>query len=113
MSKSRNLGEFEILVLAALVRLKDNAYGVAIRNEIEERAERSVSVGALYATLSRLEEKQYVHSEMGLATAERGGRAKRFYKLSALGTTQLQRSIAALGRMLDGVDPEAAQIEAQ
>lgn len=105
MIKQRNLGEFEILVLAALVRLGDNAYGVTIRNEIEKRTERMVSVGALYSTLSRLEEKKYVSSKVGEATAERGGRAKRYYQLSHLGQAQLERSISALNRMLVGLEP--------
>lgn len=113
MVKPRNLGEFEILVLASLIRLGDNAYGVAIRNEIEKRAEREVSVGALYSTLSRLEEKKYVHSHVGEATAERGGRAKRFYRLSALGKAQLDRSMTALGRMFDGlVENSTASVRA-
>ncbi len=103
MSKAGNLGEFEILVLAALVRLDADAYGVSIRAEIEKRSKRSVSFGALYTTLSRLEAKGLVASRLGGATAERGGRAKRYYKLSALGRQQLERSIASLGRMIEGI----------
>ena len=103
MSKTGNLGEFEMLVLAALVRLEAGAYGVAVRAEIEARSKRSVSIGALYTTLSRLEAKQLVVSRLGEATAERGGRAKRYYKLTAAGRAQLERSIAALGRMIEGI----------
>lgn len=105
MRKSKNLGEFEILVLAALVRLGTDAYGVSIRREIEERAGRSVSVGALYSTLSRLEEKGYVASRMGEATAARGGRAKRYYSIRGEGQAQLEKSAAALGKMLSGLGP--------
>ena len=76
MGKQKNLGEFEILVLAALIRLGADAYGVTIRREIEERANRSVSIGALYSTLARMEEKGYIGSRVGEATPERGGRAK-------------------------------------
>lgn len=102
MRKLKHLGEFEILVLAALIRLDDNAYGVSIRNEIEQRTDRNVSVGALYATLARLEEKQYVTSHIGEATAQRGGRAKRYYILSALGQKQLEKSVNSLSNMLKG-----------
>jgi len=105
MNKQNNLGEFEILILAALIRLGDNAYGVTIRNEIEKRAERSVSVGALYSTLGRLEKKNYVSSEVGEATAERGGRAKRYYQLSPLGKAQLDKSVRALSNMLVDFEP--------
>ena len=103
MSKSKNLGEFEIIVMAALIRLGANAYGVTIRQEIEKTAERTVSVGALYATLSRLEEKGFVASRLGEATKERGGKAKRYYDVSATGRAQLEKSIFALNRMLKGI----------
>ncbi len=105
MRKPKNLGEFEILVLAALVRLGADAYGVTIRREIEERTGRAVSVGALYSTLARLEEKGYVASRIGEATAERGGRAKRHYMIKAEGRAQLEKSIFALGAMLKGIKP--------
>lgn len=103
MSKHRYLGEFELLVLAATIRLGDNAYGATIRAEIESRADRSVTVGALYATLARLEDKQYVSSRTGEATPQRGGRAKRYFEVTALGRTQLDKSVTAMNRMLDGV----------
>lgn len=105
MGKAKNLGEFEMLVLAALVRLGADAYGVAIRREIEARAGRSVAVGALYATLARLEEKGYVASRLGAATPERGGRAKRYYVIRAEGRKRLEKSIAALGGMFRGITP--------
>lgn len=113
MNKQKNLGEFEILVLVALIRLSDNAYGVTIRNEIEKRAERSVSVGALYSTLSRLEEKDYVSSSVGEATAERGGRAKRYYQLRPLGQERLDRSIRALNNMLVDMAPSSLALTSQ
>ncbi len=103
MRKAKNLGEFEIIVLAALIRLGTDAYGVSIRQEIESRTGRAVSVGALYSTLSRLEEKNYVASRMGDATAERGGRAKRHYIIKAEGEAQLEKSVFALGKMLKGI----------
>lgn len=105
MTESKNLGEFEILVLAALIRLGADAYGVTIRSEIEERTGRSVTVGALYSTLTRLEAKSYVTSRVGGATAERGGRAKRFFDITATGQLQLERSLSRLHNMLEGVLP--------
>ena len=103
MRKVKNLGEFEIIVLAALIRLGDDAYGVSIRREIETRSGRKTSVGALYATLSRLEEKGYVSCRVGEATPERGGRAKHYYAATAAGRAQLERSIAMLNAMLRGL----------
>ena len=103
MATHRYLGEFELLVLTAMVRLGADAYGASIRQEIESRAERSVSIGALYATLSRLEDKAYVRSWTGEATPTRGGRAKRFFELTALGRTQLEKSVTAMNNMLEGV----------
>lgn len=101
--RQRHLGEFELLVLAALFQLEDAAYGVAIRREIETRTGRQVSVGALYATLSRLEDKSYIQSRMGESTAKRGGRAKRYYKLTALGQVEFDRSITAFNKMFSGL----------
>ena len=105
MGKGHNLGEFEILTLAALVRLGPEAYGVTVRQEIEGRAGRPVTVGALYATLDRLEEKGLVASRVGEATAERGGRAKRHFEITALGRARLERSASMLGGMLGGLFP--------
>lgn len=97
------LGEFEHLVLLALLRLGDRAYGVTIRKEIESRAERDVALGAVYATLDRLEAKGYVTSTMGEPTSERGGRSKRFFRMSARGISALNQTHAALRRMTEGL----------
>jgi PadR family transcriptional regulator len=86
------LGEFEHLVLLALLRLEDRAYGVTARREIETRANREVSIGAVYATLDRLQDKGYVKPFMGEPTAERGGRSKRFFRITAKGVTALNRT---------------------
>jgi PadR family transcriptional regulator PadR len=100
------LGEFEKAVLLALVRLRDNAYGVTIRRELSKRLQRDVAVGAVYTTLSRLEEKGYVSSSVGEPTPERGGRAKRYFRIEATGAEALNRSITAnsafagLGKLL-------------
>lgn len=103
MKKNKNLGEFEMLVLAALIRLDDKAYGASISQEIETRARRNVSIGALHTTLTRLEEKGYVRSRLGEATPERGGRAKRYYKITALGERRLKHSVSTIGDMLEGL----------
>ena len=110
MSKSKFLGEFEIVVLAALTHLGDDAYGIAILKHIEERTDRVVTVGALYATLARLEKKNYVSSMVGEATPQRGGRAKRYYHLTTTGQTQLERSASMLSTMLCDVDGWATGI---
>lgn len=103
MAKGDNLGEFEILVLATLLRLGDQAYGVAIRRELEEQAQRQVSIGAVYATLERLEGKALVRARMGEASPERGGRAKRYFNIEAEGERRLRASLETLRRMTDGI----------
>ena len=103
MPKGKFLGEFELIVLGALMRLGDQAYGVAIINEIENRTGRKVSVGALYATLHRMEKKQYVQSRLGETSAVRGGRAKRFFIVTREGQLQVERSSAVLHKMLHGL----------
>lgn len=102
---AKHLGEFEIIVLAALLRLGDKAYGAAIREDIETRTGRTTSIGAIYTTLSRLEAKDIVSSKLGGATAERGGRAKRFFKITAKGQKTFKASVTSLGNMLEGVTP--------
>lgn len=97
------LGEFEHLVLLALLRLGDQAYGVTVRREIAERAERDVSLGAIYATLGRLESKGFVRSRVGEPTAERGGRAKRHFRVTAKGAAVVERTQDTLHRMVEGL----------
>ncbi|MEZ5283818.1 MAG: PadR family transcriptional regulator [Vicinamibacterales bacterium] len=97
------LGEFEHLVLLALLRLGDDAYGVTVRQEISHRTGRDVSVGAIYATLSRLEAKGFVRSRLGAPTAERGGRAKRHFRVTARGIAVVERTHHALRRMAEGL----------
>ena len=108
MPKGAYLGEFEQIVLLALLRLRDRAYGMRIRQEIEERTGRSVSIGAIYATLDRMQAKGYVSSWLADPTAERGGRAKRFFKIEPAGATALKRSQDALNRMLKGIHMEGS-----
>jgi DNA-binding PadR family transcriptional regulator len=103
MARGEYLGDFEQLVLLAVMRLDDNAYGMTVRREIEERADRNVSLGAIYATLDRLEDKGLVSSQVGGATSERRGRAKRFFRVQAAGVRALQRALASLDRMRRGI----------
>ena len=104
MGKTDSLGQFEQLVLAAVLALRDNAYGVTIHEKVGELAQpKSVSLGAVYVTLDRLEDKGFVSSWLSDPTPERGGRSKRHYQLQALGERALQDSIAAARRMCDAV----------
>lgn len=79
------LGEFEELVLLTIASIGTDAYGVAIKESIEERCGRDISIGALHSTITRLEEKKFLRSWMGGATAERGGRSKRYYEITREG----------------------------
>lgn len=83
------LGEFEELVLLTVAVLGDDAYGVSIKEEIERRADRSISIGALHSTIARLEEKGFLKSYLGGATQERGGRRKRYFQLTYGGKSAL------------------------
>ena len=105
MNPQAPLGEFEQLVLLAVMRLEGEAYAVPIRQEIEDRTSRSVARGALYVTLDRLEEKGYLKSWLADATPERGGRAKRFYEVKPAGTRALEYSWTALRSMWAGLEP--------
>lgn len=98
------LGELEQLVLLALIRLGEDAYGVTVRREIAVRARRDLSFGSIYSTLARLEEKGFVRSRIGEPTQERGGRRKKHYMISATGRRALRRSLAAIRTMARGVD---------
>jgi PadR family transcriptional regulator PadR len=99
-----SLGEFEQITLLAILRLGENAYGVSIRNEIAACTGREPAPGALYTTLDRMEAKGLVQSRLGEPTAERGGRAKRFVRVTKKGRVALvaaQRSYQSLLRGLD------------
>jgi DNA-binding PadR family transcriptional regulator len=101
----RVLGGFESLLLLAIMRLGDEAYGVTIRRELLNAAQKDVTVGAIYTSLSRLEQKGLVESWLGDATATRGGRAKRFYHLTASGADALNDTRRAFERLLEGLGP--------
>jgi len=97
------LGELEQLVLLALLRLGDRAYGVAVQHEIATRAKRALSFATIYTTLNRLEGKGLVKSRLGEATAVRGGRRKTYFSLSAAGREAVKDSLRALRTMTRGL----------
>jgi|SRR5579884_3509521 len=99
-----HLGGFEYVVILGLIRLRDDAYGVTVRQEIETRTGREVSIGAVYATLDRLERKGYVRSRLGDPTPERGGRSKRFFRVTAKGIAAVNRTHNALAQLTDGLE---------
>jgi PadR family transcriptional regulator PadR len=96
MSKRSFLGNFELIVMLALIRLGEKAYGVPISREIAERGGREVALASVYVTLDRLEEKGLVTSELGEPSAERGGRAKRYFRITAKGLREVRASQRAL-----------------
>jgi PadR family transcriptional regulator, regulatory protein PadR len=100
------LGEFEQLVLLALVRLGNGAYGATIRREITDRTRRDVPIGSVYVTLARLEKKGMVCSYVGMPSRERGGRRRKHYVLHDGGQRALGRAYRALKAMAAGVEQE-------
>ena len=106
MRSRRALGEFEQLLLLAVMRLGDDAYGLAMRREIEERTGHTVSPGAIYPTMDRLEERGYVSSHLGKPIGGRGGRSRRHFKLEPAGIEALRRTHATFTSMWDGFEPE-------
>ena len=104
MEAPHNLGEFEQVVLLAILGLQDEgAYGVSIRAKIAAHTERDPAPGAIYTTLERLESKKLVRSSIGEATAERGGRAKRYYHVTAQGIAALKRAQRAFESLSRGL----------
>ena len=99
------MGEFEQIVLLAILRLDREAYGMRVREEIETRTGRDVSYGAVYTTLDRLERKGWVSHQMGDPTPERGGRAKKFFRVEPAGRDALYQTRRALELMWEGVKP--------
>jgi PadR family transcriptional regulator, regulatory protein PadR len=97
------LGELELLVMLALLRLGDDAYGVSIRQEIEHRSGHSVAIGAVYGTLTRLEEKRFVTAWLSDPLPVRGGRARKYWRLTPLGERALRNAATALSGMMDGL----------
>jgi PadR family transcriptional regulator len=108
MPARTGLGELELLVLLALARLDDGGYGVSIRNEIRRRTGRSISPGAIYPTLDRLERKGFVQSKMGAPEPVPGGRAKRHFTVCPAGMREARRAwkqYATLARGIAALEP--------
>jgi len=108
--RNGSLGEFEHLVLLALVRLGNGAYGAAIRREIRERTGRDASIGTVYMALGRLEKKKMIVSYVGDPTPQRGGRRRRHYLIDAAGQGALGRAYRAFAAMAEGIEPELAAL---
>ena len=104
MAAREHPGEFEQIVLLAVLRLGEDAYGVPVRREIEDRTGRALTVGALYRTLDRLESKGYVTSWFSDPVPERGGRSKRYFRVEPLGIRALRQSRQELAAMWDGIE---------
>jgi PadR family transcriptional regulator, regulatory protein PadR len=98
------LGEFEHIVLLAILRLGDEAYAIPIRGEIEERTGRAVARGALYTALERLETKRFVRSRMSDPLPERGGRSRRYFTVTATGLSAMRTSRRGLLRLWQGLE---------
>lgn len=108
-----HLGELEQLLLFAVLRLREDAYGNAIRGEIEMRTERVVSPGAVYTVLDRLEAKGLITSEVTQATPARGGRRMRRYRVEPPGARALQNAYGGLRRMAHGLGPTLDDLAAE
>lgn len=105
MAKGEYLGDFEQLILTALMILRENAYGMTIHEQVEKLAAglRIVSLGSVYTTLDRLEQKGYVKSWFGGATEERGGRSKRFFEITGSGELALKNALKVANNMVTGL----------
>ncbi len=99
MGERTFLGEFELMILLAVIQLGEEAYGVPISRELERHRGQDVSVGSVYATLERLESKGLVSSSLGDPTPERGGKAKRFFRVTKLGLHQVQATRRVLSKL--------------
>jgi DNA-binding PadR family transcriptional regulator len=106
-SRTGLLGELEQLVLLAALRLEDRAYAVSIRDEIERRTGLALSRGSVYVTLDRLARKGYVSSWLGEPTPERGGKPKRFFRVTAAGRRALETAERAVARLRESPVPGA------
>ncbi len=101
-----NLGEFEQLLLFAMLRLGDDASGASVIEEIESRTGRQVSAGAIYTSFERLTRKGFVSSEFGPPSKKRGGKRRKLYKLEPAGAEALRRSYKAIHQMAEGIAPK-------
>ena len=104
MTIQDSLGGFQQLVMLAVLRMGDEAYGARIQRELEETAGRSVSISTVYVTMERLERKGLIDSWLADPTPVRGGKSKRFYKLTDTGLQALRESRDELDRMWQGLE---------
>jgi DNA-binding PadR family transcriptional regulator len=102
MAQTQHLGELDLVIMLALLRLGDDAYGVPIAREIEQQTGRSVAFGTVYATLERLQERGLVRASLGDATPERGGRAKRYFHATPAGLRAVRQARQSLIRLWSG-----------
>lgn len=109
MAKGDFLGEFEIYVLLAVDSLGNEAYGITVRQRIEERTGREVAIGAVYATLGRLEDKGLVRHQVSDPEPVPGGRSRKHFRMTPAGERALSHSTAMLTRMMSGFRPAAAK----
>lgn len=111
----RALGEFELMLLSAVLHLDGEAYGASVLREIEERTGKELSAGAVYTGLQRLEARGLLSSSTGEPTPERGGRRKRMFRLEAAGAEALAASLRSIRRMAEGLDAklDEARLEAE
>ena len=100
MPRGSHLGEFEYLVMLALLRLRGDAYGMQVRREIQTRTDRSVTIGSVYATLDRLEKKGYAVSAAGMDDA---GRARKYFRITSDGAGAMRRHVEAMESMTEGL----------
>jgi PadR family transcriptional regulator, regulatory protein PadR len=103
MTERNYLGEFELMILLAIIHLGEEAYGVPISRELERHRKRSVSVGSVYAALERLEAKGLVISNLGSPTPERGGKAKRYFEITKEGLRQVRETRRVLTRLWQAI----------
>ena len=103
MTDQDRLWDFEFMVMLALMRLGDEAYGVSISREIKRRSGREMALGSVYATLERLERKGFVVSELGEPTMERGGRAKKHFRVTGKGLRVVREAQRALVKLWQGL----------
>jgi DNA-binding PadR family transcriptional regulator len=102
----RHVGEFELQVMLAVLRLGAGAYGVTVREELERETSRALTLGTVYKTLGRLEAKGHLRSRTSEPTAERGGRRKKLYQVTPSGLATIQNSLADLRRLAEGLKLE-------
>jgi PadR family transcriptional regulator PadR len=101
-----HIGEFELLVLLAILRLGDDAYGVTILDELERRTARTLTLGTVYKTLGRLQGKSYVRTRVAPPTQQRGGRRKKLYAVTATGLRAARHSLSDLRRLVKDLEPD-------